>query len=87
MLKTSIYYSTSAVARLANYSGGTLRNYVYLTTLTQAERKAKGLQEPPAKMPKPLKNRHNGRLRWPVDKVDAWIAWREREGIQSRVLQ
>lgn len=83
-MRESIYYSTAAVARLANYGDGTLRNYVYLMTLLPSDRQRRNLQEPPEKMPRPRKSKHNGRLQWPVAKVDAWIAWRRREGIQPK---
>lgn len=52
--------STVEAAHLMQYEPATLRNYVWLLSLSRRERLQRGLQDPPAGLPKPRRNR--GRL-------------------------
>lgn len=58
---------TSTAAALMGFTVGTLRNYVWLQSLTRRERIQRGLQDPPEGLPQPKRKR--GRLLWPAHAV------------------
>jgi hypothetical protein len=59
--------STPEAAALMGYSEATLRNYVWLNSLSSEERACRKLQVPPAGLPVPT--RKSGRLVWPLAEV------------------
>jgi hypothetical protein len=59
--------STPEAAALMGYSEATLRNYVWLNSLSSDERASRKLQVPPAGLPVPT--RKSGRLVWPLAEV------------------
>lgn len=62
----------------------TLRNYVWLLQLTWNERKERSLQEPPHKMPKPIRSR--GRLLWEAQTFFLWLDHTYFDYVQIRRL-
>jgi hypothetical protein len=59
--------STPAAAALMGLSEATLRNYVWLNSLSPQARADRKRQEPPAGLPIPT--RKSGRLFWPLEDV------------------
>ncbi|MBY0240047.1 MAG: hypothetical protein K2X55_12100 [Burkholderiaceae bacterium] len=59
--------STPEAAVLMGFSEATLRNYVWLNSLSSEERAVRKLQVPPAGLPVPT--RKSGRLLWPLAEV------------------
>lgn len=59
--------STPEAAALMGFSEATLRNYVWLNSLSSEERAIRKLQVPPAGLPVPT--RKSGRLLWPMAEV------------------
>jgi len=68
------FLGSSTVAHLLEVTPATLRNYVWLQSLTLKERQRRHLQSPPAKMPKPKRIR--GRLHWNAQIFKKWLAER-----------
>ena len=68
--------STPAAAVLMGLSEATLRNYVWLNSLTATERAARKLQEPPTGLPVPV--RKSGRLMWAVAEVEAFVGHKKQ---------
>lgn len=58
---------TPEAAALMGFSEATLRNYVWLNSLSTEERASRKLQVPPAGLPVPT--RKSGRLLWPLAEV------------------
>lgn len=72
--ENAILIGTGEVARLMGVSPNTLRNYVWLQTLTEKERIQKGWQSPPKGMPRPEKVK--GRNMWPARIMRRWaLEW------------
>ena len=71
------YICTPKAAMLMNLSAATLRNYSWLNTLSPEERVARKLQDPPAGLPVPVRNR--GRLMWPLAMVTEFVHQKSRQ--------
>lgn len=56
-------YTTAEAAATAGLSEGTMRNYAWLLSLGESERRRRGLQAPPDNLPVPRRVR--GHLSWP----------------------
>lgn len=59
--------STASAALVMGFTQGTLRNYAWLMSLSNRDRKHRGLQDPPEGLPRPVRKR--GRLLWPAVEV------------------
>lgn len=76
------YLNSAQVSKLMGIEVTTLRNYVWLLRLASSERKERSLQDPPPRMPKPIRSR--GILLWEAQTFFHWIDHTYFDYVQTR---